>query len=188
MLSAPPEPASTQPVTPSCRHIGGPSLLRPAWVWMSIRPGATILPRASIVSVASRRDVGLDRRDLAAGDRHVADRVEPDRGVDDAPALDDEVVGRRKRSWAVGKDRSTGSGRAELAPVNHESLPDVKFNLLFWIAGEAALSGRRHAPAIDGIVGPLMQRVNDRARLQACGRGTDICLQSFGTVARARSR
>src|SRR5262245_2609226 len=53
MLSAPPEPASTHPVTPSCRHMGGPSLLRPAWVWMSMRPGATILLRASIVSVAS---------------------------------------------------------------------------------------------------------------------------------------
>jgi len=32
ILSAPPVPASTQAVTPSCRHIGGPSLLRPAWV------------------------------------------------------------------------------------------------------------------------------------------------------------
>src|SRR5262249_29724438 len=53
MLSAPPEPASTHPVTPSCRHMGGPSLLRPAWVWMSMRPGATILLRASIVSLAS---------------------------------------------------------------------------------------------------------------------------------------
>jgi hypothetical protein len=52
-LSAPPEPASIQPVTPSCKSIAGPSLLRPAWVWISIRPGATILPRASIVSVGS---------------------------------------------------------------------------------------------------------------------------------------
>jgi hypothetical protein len=29
------------------------------------------------------RDVGLDRDDLAAGNRNVADRVEPSRGVDD---------------------------------------------------------------------------------------------------------
>jgi hypothetical protein len=34
-------------------ELGGPSLLRPAWVWMSIRPGVTILPLASIVSAAS---------------------------------------------------------------------------------------------------------------------------------------
>src|SRR5215472_8696210 len=47
------EPASTQPVTPSCRSNAGPSLLRPAWVWISISPGATILPRASIVWEAS---------------------------------------------------------------------------------------------------------------------------------------
>ena len=67
-------------------------LPRAAWVWMSIRPGTTILPRASMVSAASRRDVGLDGRDAAAGDRHVADRVEPERGIDDAPALDDQVV------------------------------------------------------------------------------------------------
>src|SRR5262249_8140379 len=53
MLSAPAEPASTQPVTPSCRSNAGPSLLRPAWVWISISPGATILPRASIVWEAS---------------------------------------------------------------------------------------------------------------------------------------
>ena len=32
-------------------------------------------------------DVGLDRDDLAAGNRNVADRIEPNRGVDDAPAL-----------------------------------------------------------------------------------------------------
>ena len=35
------------------------------------------------------RDVGLDRRDLAAGNRHVADGIEPDRRIDDAPALDE---------------------------------------------------------------------------------------------------
>ena len=42
------------------------------------------------------RDVGLDGRDAAARDRHVADRVEPERGIDDAPALDDQIVGRRR--------------------------------------------------------------------------------------------
>ena len=33
------------------------------------------------------RDVGLDRDDLAGGNRNVAYRIEPNRGVDDAPAL-----------------------------------------------------------------------------------------------------
>ena len=54
------------------------------------------------------RDVGLDRGDLAAGDRHVADRIEPDRGIDDAPALDDQIIGRRERLRNAGEHRSTG--------------------------------------------------------------------------------
>jgi len=41
------------------------------------------------------RDVGLDRDDLAAGNRNVAYSIERKRGVDDAPALDKEIVGRR---------------------------------------------------------------------------------------------
>src|SRR5262249_54356394 len=52
------------------------------------------------------RDVGLDRDDLAAGNRNVADRIEPSRGVDDAPALDKEIVGRRASFWDVGEQRS----------------------------------------------------------------------------------
>src|SRR5262249_8465046 len=143
MLSAPPEPASTQPVTPSCTSSGGPSLLRPAWVWMSIRPGATILPRASIVSVASPRtlastraihlaaratlfgaaprDLGFHRRDPAAGDRHVTTPVEPDRGIDDAPSSDDQVKWRRKcRTHAGEQGRSGGAAEAnQLAAVHH---------------------------------------------------------------------
>jgi hypothetical protein len=98
------------------------------------------LPRAIDRLGRVRRDVGLDRRDLALDDGNVAGRVDADRRIDDAPTLDDDVVGCRERSWAMGKDRSTGSGRAELAPVHHESLPDVKLSSLFWIAGEAALS------------------------------------------------
>jgi len=46
-LSAPPEPASMNPVTPSRRHIAGPGMSRPACVWMSMSPGTTSLPRAS---------------------------------------------------------------------------------------------------------------------------------------------
>src|SRR5665213_1370963 len=43
------------PVTPSARHSADPSFERAAWVWMSIKPGTTNLPRASIVSTASAR-------------------------------------------------------------------------------------------------------------------------------------
>ncbi len=53
MRSAPCDPASMKPVTPSARQSRGPSLVRAAWVWMSSRPGTTILPRASTVSAAS---------------------------------------------------------------------------------------------------------------------------------------
>ena len=40
---------------------------------------------------------GLDGGDAAAGDRDVADRIEPDRRIDDASALDEQVVFRRLR-------------------------------------------------------------------------------------------
>jgi len=53
MRSAPCEPASIHPVTPSERTSSGPSAVRAAWVWMSISPGTTSLPRAPIVSAAS---------------------------------------------------------------------------------------------------------------------------------------
>jgi len=64
------------------------------------------------------RDVGLDRDDLAAGNRNVADRIEPSRGVDDAPALDNEIVGRRASFWNVGEQRSRTRAH-ELASVHH---------------------------------------------------------------------
>jgi len=44
------------------------------------------------------RDCGFNRDDAPSRDGHVADRIEPDRGVDDAPALDDQVVFCCKRS------------------------------------------------------------------------------------------
>src|SRR5262249_20945683 len=97
-------------------------------------PDHPLAPRVAPLGRVAR-DIGLDRCDLALGDGNVADRVDTDRGVDDAPTLDDDVISCRKRSWAAGNDRSTGGGRAELAPVHHESLPDVKFEMVFWIAG-----------------------------------------------------
>ena len=75
------------------------------------------------------RDVGIDRRDLAADDRHVADRIEPDRGIDDAPALDDQIIGRREHVRDAGEHRSTGSGCGdELAPVHHD--PPTLFGII----------------------------------------------------------
>src|SRR4051812_48833540 len=50
--SLPAEPASTSDVTPSARHNAPSSFSRPAWVWMSISPGTTSFPAASIVSAA----------------------------------------------------------------------------------------------------------------------------------------
>ncbi len=47
----------------------------------------------------------FDRRDAAAGDRHVADAVDPQRRIDDPPARDDQVVGRRARAHRNGGDR-----------------------------------------------------------------------------------
>ena len=64
------------------------------------------------------RDVGLDRDDLAGGNRNVAYRIEPNRGVDDAPTLDQEIVGRRASIWNVGEQRSPTHVH-ELASVHH---------------------------------------------------------------------
>ena len=59
---------------------------------MSIRPGTTSLPRASSVAAAVGAERGLDGGDSAGRDADVADGVEPQRRIDDAPASDDEVV------------------------------------------------------------------------------------------------
>jgi len=52
------------------------------------------------------RDVGFDRDDLAPGNRNVAYRIEPNRGVDDTPTLNKEIVGRRASFWNVGEQRN----------------------------------------------------------------------------------
>src|SRR5215831_9281556 len=68
------------------------------------------------------RDVGLNRDDLAAGNGNVAYRIEPNRGVDDAPALDKEIVGRRASFWNMGEQRSPTRAH-ELASVHHGRQP-----------------------------------------------------------------
>jgi hypothetical protein len=42
------------------------------------------------------RNPDLDRRDFAAGDCHVAGPIDSNRRIDDAPALDDQIVGCRE--------------------------------------------------------------------------------------------
>ncbi len=70
------------------------------------------------------RKVSPDRCDAAIGDRHVADRVDPGPGIDDTPALDDQIVGRREHVRNAGEYRSAGGGCAEsLAPGQHGQSP-----------------------------------------------------------------
>jgi len=71
------------------------------------------------------RDVGLDRRDPAAGDRHVAHRVKPDGRINDAASLDDEIVGRGGGRRNAGEQR--GAGADKLASVHHGSSPVFSF-------------------------------------------------------------
>jgi hypothetical protein len=73
---------------------------------------------------AFRRNVGFQRGNPAAGNGHVADRVDPERGVDDAPALDDQIVGRRKRVRNVSdSSRACGGCAKKLAPIHHRRSP-----------------------------------------------------------------
>jgi hypothetical protein len=39
-------------------------------------------------------DISIDRGDLARDDRNVADGIKPDRWIDQAPAFDNEIIGR----------------------------------------------------------------------------------------------
>ena len=74
------------------------------------------------------RNVGLHRHDAAAGDRHVADCVEPDRGIDDAPALDDQLVGLREHIRNTGEHRSArGRCADKLTPVHHDRASPIWF-------------------------------------------------------------
>ena len=56
------------------------------------------------------RNVGFDGDDAASRDGHVADRIEPYGGVNDASALDDQVIACREDSRNAGEDRGTCRG------------------------------------------------------------------------------
>ena len=57
------------------------------WVWMSMKPGQTTRPFSSRTWAPRAGDAGADLLDRALRDQHVERRVEPLRGVDDPPAL-----------------------------------------------------------------------------------------------------
>ena len=64
-------------------------------------------------------NVGFHRDDAAACDRNVANRIEPDRGVDDAAAPDDQLVALRQHIRDAREQRSTcGRCGNELTPVH----------------------------------------------------------------------
>ena len=72
------------------------------------------------------RNVGPDGRDAAIGDRHVADCVKPERRIEHAPALDDQVVPRccREDVEHAGEHSRARSGcPSKLAPVHHHRRP-----------------------------------------------------------------
>ena len=70
------------------------------------------------------RERRFDGRDSAGSDADVAHGVEPQRRVDDAPALDDEVVTARLRARAVlprREQRRARGGVHELASIHRRS-------------------------------------------------------------------
>src|SRR5258706_308773 len=65
-------------------------------------------------------DVGLDRDDAAARNCDVANAVKPDRRIDDASPLDDEIAGCSLCVPHGGHHRSARAGCMEnLAPIHH---------------------------------------------------------------------
>ena len=89
-------------MTPSCSTSAWP-VGRPSRVGVDInQPGDDELA-ARIDDVARvGHDPGLHRGDAAARNRHIADCVEPNRGIDDAAARDEQVVSRRLAPASLG--------------------------------------------------------------------------------------
>ena len=66
-------------------------------------------------------DIGADRGDAAGGDGHVADRIDPQRGIDDAAALDEEIIGRCRCLRRAAEDSRACDGCLdEPAPGQHD--------------------------------------------------------------------
>src|ERR1700737_3737653 len=90
---------------------------------MSIKPGATILPRTSTVSVASPAMLASTAAILppAIATSRMASR--PNRRVDDAPALGKEIGGGGERAGDAGRHCSARA----LASVHHGRFPYRRF-------------------------------------------------------------
>jgi hypothetical protein len=68
-------------------------------------------------------NIGLDRRDLAAGDRHVPNAVDPGRRIDNASTPDDQIVCCRERIGNAGQQcGASGRGTDKLPSVHHGRL------------------------------------------------------------------
>jgi hypothetical protein len=67
-------------------------------------------------------NIGRDRDNPAGRYRHVPRRVKTHRGIDDPPAFDDQVVGRRECIWNLSEQRRAG-GANQLASVHHGRYP-----------------------------------------------------------------
>jgi hypothetical protein len=92
---------------------------------------------------AVRRNIGADRGYAAGSDRHVADRIDPQRGIDHATALDNEIIGRCRRLRRAGEDRrACGGCLDEPAPGQHDVTSHVERNL---VSGNACLKHVRTA-------------------------------------------
>src|SRR5882672_11582483 len=143
MLSAPADPQSTQPVTPSCRQIRAPSATRAAWVWMSIRPGATILPRASMVSAASPLMSASTAATLPATIATSRTASSPTDGSITRPPLMTRSYVRCRHLTNAGERR--GRCAEELAPIHHgPPFPNIDdgCNLYYKVRAE------RHEPCV----------------------------------------
>ena len=68
-------------------------------------------------------DVRLDRRDAPAAYRQVEGRVDVQRGIEDATALDDHVVRLREQAGRAGPDGGPGRGPDELASIDEHVWP-----------------------------------------------------------------
>ena len=70
------------------------------------------------------RDICRDRRDFALHNRHVAHGIEPHGGIDDAPALDHQIIGGGAGPAHTAEQRGAcGAGGDKLASVHHRLRP-----------------------------------------------------------------
>src|SRR5262249_37164808 len=141
--------------------IGGPSFLRPAWGWMSIRPRATILPPASIVSVAAPAVFGPTGAVFPAATATARTASSPTQGASPRPPLMGGPCGPRN---APGARASIAAAAAEVQR-NWRRLIMVVSSLTFYErdapASWHASMARHHAP---GDRPPLVDFARHEAR------------------------